>query len=108
MAVKQEEMEELLYKPQSEEWVGRDPDLECDRISHGLSQIMSLAIAEPFLVPVDLNVYPMYALIIDYPMDLTTIKVRKDHCSVSSFSFWKMRAFSTHQVNYYHKRRIRI
>lgn len=76
MAVKQEEMEELLYTPQSEEWVGRDPDLECDRISHGLSQIMSLAIAEPFLVPVDLNVYPMYALIIDYPMDLTTIKVK--------------------------------
>lgn len=75
VAVKQEELEELLYTPQDEEWAARNPDLECDRISHGLSQIMSLAIAEPFLVPVDLNVYPMYALIIDYPMDLTTIKV---------------------------------
>nr|XP_053636652.1 bromodomain and WD repeat-containing protein 3-like [Cherax quadricarinatus] len=78
-AVKQEELEELLYTPQDEEWVGRGPDLECDRISYGLSQIMSLAIAEPFLVPVDLNVYPMYALIIDYPMDLTTIKSRLDN-----------------------------
>ncbi|XP_045621318.2 bromodomain and WD repeat-containing protein 3 isoform X2 [Procambarus clarkii] len=79
VAVKQEELEELLYTPQDEEWAGRDPDLECDRISHGLSQVMSLAIAEPFLVPVDLNVYPMYALIIDYPMDLTTIKSRLDN-----------------------------
>ncbi|XP_063869262.1 PH-interacting protein-like isoform X2 [Scylla paramamosain] len=79
VAVKKEELEELLYTTQDEEWAGRDPDLECDRISHGLSQIMSLAIAEPFLVPVDLNVYPMYALIIDYPMDLTTIKSRLDN-----------------------------
>lgn len=73
--MKPKELEELLYRPQSEEWVGRNPDQECDRISHGLSLIMTLAIAEPFLVPVDLNAYPMYALTIDYPMDLTTIKV---------------------------------
>lgn len=75
VAVKPKELEELLYRPQSEEWAGRNPDQECDRISHGLSLIMTLAIAEPFLVPVDLNAYPMYALTIDYPMDLTTIKV---------------------------------
>ncbi|XP_042863346.1 bromodomain and WD repeat-containing protein 3-like isoform X2 [Penaeus japonicus] len=79
VAVKPKELEELLYRPQSEEWVGRNPDQECDRISHGLSLIMTLAIAEPFLVPVDLNAYPMYALTIDYPMDLTTIKSRLDN-----------------------------
>ncbi|XP_068220556.1 bromodomain and WD repeat-containing protein 3 isoform X2 [Palaemon carinicauda] len=79
LAVKQDELEDLLYTPCDEEWAGRNPDLECDRISYGLSKIMSLAIAEPFLVPVDLNDYPMYALIIDYPMDLTTIKSRLDN-----------------------------
>nr|XP_027220954.1 bromodomain and WD repeat-containing protein 3-like [Penaeus vannamei] len=79
VAVKPKELEELLYRPQSEEWAGRNPDQECDRISHGLSLIMTLAIAEPFLVPVDLNAYPMYALTIDYPMDLTTIKSRLDN-----------------------------
>ncbi|XP_066989661.1 bromodomain and WD repeat-containing protein 3 isoform X3 [Macrobrachium rosenbergii] len=79
LAVKQDELEDLLYTPSDEEWAGRNPDLECDRISYGLSKIMSLAIAEPFLVPVDLNDYPMYALIIDYPMDLTTIKSRLDN-----------------------------
>lgn len=75
VGVKQEELEDLLYTLQDEEWAGRDPDSECDRVSYGLSKIMSLSIAEPFLVPVDLNVYPTYAIIIEYPMDLTTIKV---------------------------------
>ncbi|KAK7075021.1 Bromodomain and WD repeat-containing protein 3 [Halocaridina rubra] len=79
LAVKQDELEDLLYTPSDEEWAGRNPDLECDRISYGLSKIMSLAIAEPFLVPVDLNDYPTYALLIDYPMDLTTIKSRLDN-----------------------------
>ncbi|KAK4329631.1 hypothetical protein Pmani_000034 [Petrolisthes manimaculis] len=78
VVVKQEELEDLFYTLQDEEWTGRDPDLECDRISHGLSKIMSLSIAEPFLVPVDLYVYPTYAFIIEYPMDLTTIKSRLD------------------------------
>lgn len=75
VVVKQEELEDLLYTLQDEEWAGRDPDRECERISYGLSKIMSLSHAEPFLVPVDLNVYPSYALMIEYPMDLTTIKV---------------------------------
>lgn len=37
---------------------------------------MELAIAEPFLVPVDINVYPTYALVVEYPIDLSTIKAR--------------------------------
>jgi bromodomain and WD repeat domain-containing protein 1/3 len=41
---------------------------------------MSLAIAEPFIAPVDLNQYPSYAFVVEYPIDLSTIKVRA--CSV--------------------------
>jgi len=37
---------------------------------------MGLAIAEPFVAPVDLNVYPTYAYIVEYPVDLSTIKAR--------------------------------
>lgn len=38
-------------------------------------QVMELAIAEPFVAPVDLNVYPTYAYVVEYPIDLSTIKV---------------------------------
>lgn len=37
---------------------------------------MGLAIADAFLVPVDLNIYPEYAYVVEYPIDLTTIKAR--------------------------------
>lgn len=37
---------------------------------------MRLSIAEHFLAPVDLNIYPDYAYLIEYPIDLTTIKSR--------------------------------
>ena len=53
-----------------------DRDAVCDRIIHGLDQVMTLAIAEPFNVPVDLNVYPLYAYVVEYPIDLSTIKAR--------------------------------
>jgi hypothetical protein len=33
----------------------------------------------PFLTPVDLNVFPIYAIIIEYPMDITTIKSRLEN-----------------------------
>lgn len=38
-------------------------------------KVMELAIAEPFVAPVDLNVYPTYAYTVEYPIDLSTIKV---------------------------------
>ena len=69
------EVANRLYRPRPEDW-GGDRDSECDRISAGLSQVMKLYIAEPFVLPVDLNLHPSYASIVDYPMDLSTIKAR--------------------------------
>ena len=60
-----------LYRPRPEDW-GGDRDSECKRISAALSQVMKLAIAEPFTSPIDLNLCP-------YPMDLPTIKQRLDN-----------------------------
>ena len=62
------EIVKTIYRPRPEEW-GGDRDSECDRISAGLSQVMSLFIAEPFASPVDLNLHPSYASIVEYPMD---------------------------------------
>lgn len=53
-----------------------DRDDTCQRIIRGLDQVMTLAIAEPFIAPVDLNIYPAYAYQIEYPIDLSTIKAR--------------------------------
>ncbi len=36
---------------------------------------MSMAIAEHFLAPVDISIYPSYAYVVEYPIDLSTIKV---------------------------------
>ena len=72
------EVASRLYRPRPEDW-GGDRDSECDRISAGLGQVMKLYIAEPFVLPVDLNLHPSYASIVDYPMDLSTIKARLDN-----------------------------
>ncbi|XP_013108682.2 bromodomain and WD repeat-containing protein 3 [Stomoxys calcitrans] len=71
-----EEIRATLYQPKSEEWHRGDRDGSCRRIINGLEQIMRLSIAEHFLAPVDLNIYPDYAYLIEYPIDLTTIKSR--------------------------------
>ncbi|KAJ6635022.1 Bromodomain and WD repeat-containing protein 1 [Pseudolycoriella hygida] len=71
-----EELRATLYQPRSEEWPRGDRDATCRRIIAGLEQVMGLAIADPFLAPVDLNIYPEYAYVIEYPIDLTTIKAR--------------------------------
>ena len=60
-----------MYRPRPEDW-GGERDSECDRISAELSQVMKLAIAEPFVSLVDLNLCP-------YPMDISTIKARLDN-----------------------------
>ncbi|KAF5301599.1 hypothetical protein FQR65_LT08904 [Abscondita terminalis] len=74
-----EEIQNILYRPQTEEWPHGDRESACRRICEGLEQVMVLAIAEPFLVPVDLSQYPTYAYIVEYPVDLSTIKARLEN-----------------------------
>lgn len=76
MEVLPEELNAMLYKPKASEWPSTGLEEECDRILRGLEQIMELSIAEPFIAPVDLNSYPMYAYVVEYPVDLTIIKAR--------------------------------
>lgn len=71
-----EEIQATLYRPKSEEWPRGDRDGSCRRIVAGMEEVMGLAIADPFLTPVDLNSYPTYAFLVEYPIDLQTIKAR--------------------------------
>lgn len=70
------EIHNLIYDPKEGEWPAVGRDAECERIQRGLEQIMQLSVAEHFLVPVDLNQFPLYARVIQYPIDLTTINSR--------------------------------
>lgn len=69
------EIAAILYRPRSDEWPLGDREAACERILMGLEQVMELSVAEPFIAPVDLNRYPSYATIVEYPIDLSTIKV---------------------------------
>ncbi|XP_052241692.1 bromodomain and WD repeat-containing protein 3-like isoform X2 [Dreissena polymorpha] len=73
------ELKSLMYKPRPSEWPGGPMDQECDRIVQAWEQVMGHSIAEPFLTPVDLNAFPSYAVTIEYPMDLNTIKRRLEN-----------------------------
>ena len=72
------EVASRLYQPRPEDW-GGDRDSECDRISSELKKLMNWNIAVPFSSPVDLKLQPSYASIVEYPMDLSTIKARLDN-----------------------------
>ncbi|KAK0089616.1 hypothetical protein PV325_006326 [Microctonus aethiopoides] len=74
-----EEIRATLYQPQPEEWPMGDREATCRRISRGIDQVMTLAIAEPFITPVDLNIYPAYAFVVEYPIDLSTIRTRLEN-----------------------------
>eukprot|EP00058_Branchiostoma_floridae_P013593 XP_002599081.1 hypothetical protein BRAFLDRAFT_281464 [Branchiostoma floridae] len=69
----------MWYSPKESEWSseGREPD--CHRIIACIEEVMSLAPAEAFNAPVDLNCYPMYCMVVEYPTDLTTIKTRLEN-----------------------------
>lgn len=69
------ELTSILYKTMPSDWPG-EREAITRHIVAGITKVMELAIAEPFLVPVDLNVYPTYAMVIEYPIDLSTIKAR--------------------------------
>ncbi|XP_062620168.1 bromodomain and WD repeat-containing protein 3-like isoform X2 [Saccostrea cucullata] len=77
--VQPEELGSLMYTPVEGEWPSCGRDAECDRIAHGMESIMQHSIAEQFLTPVDLNVFPIYGIIIEYLIDLTTIKSRLEN-----------------------------
>lgn len=74
--VQPEEIQATLYRPTKDEWPRGDREASCRRIVRGLEQVMGLAIADPFLTPVDLSAYPSYAFVVEYPIDLSTIKAR--------------------------------
>ena len=74
-----EEIEKNIYQPQLDEWRGLDSKAECQRITRGLEELMSLAHAENFNYPVDLTAFPDYMLEIEYPMDFSLIKNRLDN-----------------------------
>ena len=79
MPVTPQELKCLMYSPKPSEWPSGGRDVACDRIACGMEQIMELSCAEPFLVPVDLNAFPFYAMVIEYPIDLSTIKARLEN-----------------------------
>ena len=66
----------LMYAPKPEDWPEEGRDDVCDRISQALDKVMELSIAEHFLAPVDLNAFPVYGMIIAYPVDLSLIRGR--------------------------------
>ncbi|XP_072401421.1 bromodomain and WD repeat-containing protein 3 isoform X1 [Diabrotica undecimpunctata] len=74
--VLEEELTSILYKTIQCDWPYSDLSLITKHIVAGITRVMELAIAEPFLVPVDINEYPLYAMVIEYPIDLSTIKAR--------------------------------
>ncbi|XP_060082031.1 bromodomain and WD repeat-containing protein 3-like [Ylistrum balloti] len=77
--VTQDEVKSLMYTPTSGEWPSCGRDAECERIIRCMEAVMEHSIAEPFLTPVDLNAFPIYAIVIEYPIDLTTIKSRLEN-----------------------------
>ena len=76
IAVTDGELKALLYHPREGEWPACGRESECERIVHCLEQLMEKSCAEAFLAPVDLSAFPVYAMTIEYPIDLSTIKAR--------------------------------
>ncbi|KAK7108775.1 PH-interacting protein-like [Littorina saxatilis] len=74
-----EELKDLLYTPKPNEWSSQGRESETERILQGLEAVMGHSAAEPFNAPVDLNAFPLYAMIIEYPIDLSTIKARLEN-----------------------------
>ncbi|XP_043927396.1 bromodomain and WD repeat-containing protein 1 [Protopterus annectens] len=71
-----DEMDNLLYKPKKGEWGKKSQHEECERIINGIDQLLTRNIAAPFSAPVDLRRYPLYCMVVAYPTDLSTIRMR--------------------------------
>ncbi|XP_075710726.1 bromodomain and WD repeat-containing protein 1 [Rhinoderma darwinii] len=76
ISITEEERDTLLYCPQEGEWGNGNQDSECERIICGIDQLLNLDMAALFAAPVDLSVYPSYCMLIAYPIDLCTIRMR--------------------------------
>ncbi|XP_037298900.1 bromodomain and WD repeat-containing protein 1 isoform X2 [Manduca sexta] len=77
VAVLPRELETALYRAEAHEWPPRgNRAAACHAIALHIGQVMSLSVAEPFVAPVDLQLYPTYARVVPYPIDLATIKAR--------------------------------
>ncbi|XP_025097468.1 PH-interacting protein-like isoform X2 [Pomacea canaliculata] len=74
-----EELKRILYLPKPGEWSSFGREVETERILQCLEVVMMHSVAEPFNAPVDLNAFPLYAYIIEYPIDLSTIKARLEN-----------------------------
>ena len=82
------------WRQRPEDWANDSPQAQMDRIRRCLEVVMQLAIAEPFLAPVDLNLYPTYAQIVEYPIDLSTIKVGpRDNVRGGTRELWSARGY---------------
>ncbi|XP_069492166.1 bromodomain and WD repeat-containing protein 1 isoform X2 [Ambystoma mexicanum] len=71
-----DEVDYLLYKPKMGEWGEKTRDEECERIISGIDQLLTFDIAKSFAGPVDLCIYPTYGMVVAYPTDLGTIRMR--------------------------------
>ncbi|CAB3245434.1 unnamed protein product [Arctia plantaginis] len=72
------ELDAVLYRATTDEWGGDRPTAS-RAIAEHIGSVMSLAAAEPFVAPVDLQQYPAYARVVPYPVDLATIRARCSH-----------------------------
>uniref|UniRef100_A0A7N6AB87 Bromo domain-containing protein n=1 Tax=Anabas testudineus TaxID=64144 RepID=A0A7N6AB87_ANATE len=77
--VAEEELKALLYEPQEGEWGAHTRDEECERVIHGIDQLLTLDVAKAFASPVNLRDYPLYCTAVAYPTDLSTIRKRLEN-----------------------------
>ncbi|KAJ1112957.1 hypothetical protein NDU88_001217 [Pleurodeles waltl] len=71
-----DEVNNMLYKPKVGEWGVKSQDEECERIISGIDQLLTFEFAKAFAGPVDLSIYPTYGMVVAYPTDLGTIRMR--------------------------------
>uniref|UniRef100_A0A667XY88 Bromodomain and WD repeat domain containing 3 n=1 Tax=Myripristis murdjan TaxID=586833 RepID=A0A667XY88_9TELE len=77
--VSEEELKALLYSPQEGEWGAHTRDEDCERVIHGIDDLLTLDVAKAFAMPVDLRDYPLYCTAVAYPTDLSTIRKRLEN-----------------------------
>ncbi|XP_037323684.2 bromodomain and WD repeat-containing protein 3 isoform X2 [Pungitius pungitius] len=77
--VAEDELQALLYKPQEGEWGAHTRDEDCERVIHGIDQLLTLDVAKAFSSPVNLQDYPLYCTAVSYATDLSTVRKRLEN-----------------------------